>query len=72
MDLFDYDLNCGNANIAKEVILQTLYNNEEISEEQYQEYHENWGVIIVKRKWFQNIFKKDLNKYKVIFVRVVG
>ena len=45
-----------NANIVKLTVIEKLFNNGVITEEQADEYTVNWNIVIVKRSWFKRFF----------------
>lgn len=48
-----------NANITKDIVLARLANDGVITEEQLNNYSENWQIVIVKKTWF----KKWMDKF---------
>ncbi len=71
MDLSDFDSHCVDANSVKDLVLKILFKNGDISEENFKEYGEKFGIIIIKKRWFQQIFKKDLDQQFYGFVRII-
>lgn len=70
MDIEQVNLesNTKNANLVKELVLVTLLNNKDITEEAYNKYITTHEVIILKRGWFKSLMSKnnDAWVYKII------
>lgn len=61
-DYLDYQSFNDNGNVVKEIVLQRLFNDKIISEEQKIEYNEKWQVITFKYSWFKTWWKKYNNQ----------
>ena len=61
-----------NANVIKELVIQKLYDNGVLNEEQAKAYVEKWQVVIVKPTWFKRwmekfvLTKTDSYRYKYV------
>lgn len=61
-----------NANVVKELIIQKLYDNGVLNEEQAKTYVEKWQVIVYKPTWFKRWMEKfvttnkDTYRYKYV------
>jgi len=53
-----------NANIIKDVVLRKLEKDKIITEKQFQEYSENYNIVIIKYSWFEKWFNKIKSKNK--------
>jgi hypothetical protein len=66
------EANLRNFNDVKTIVLTRLLLDKVITEEQAEEYADNWQIIIVKPSWFKRWkekFQKDSNEYIFQFVR---
>ena len=62
--LMNIDNSIDNANIAKEVTLQKLLDENIIDQETFNVFNEKWQIIILKKSWFKRITEwKDKNDY---------
>ena len=60
-----------NLNITKNLVLSKLYSDGIITKEKYNEYNDNYQVIVVKKSWFKNFFDRvtgDTTGYVIKFV----
>jgi hypothetical protein len=61
-----------NANVVKELVIQKLYDNGVIDDEQAKAYVEKWQVIVYKPTWFKRWMEKfittnkDTYRYKYV------
>ena len=61
-----------NANVVKEIVIQKLYDNGVIDDEQAKAYVEKWQVIVYKPTWFKRWMEKfvttnkDTYRYKYV------
>jgi hypothetical protein len=61
-----------NANVVKELVIQKLYDNGVIDDEQAKAYIEKWQVIVYKPTWFKRWMEKfittnkDTYRYKYV------
>ena len=47
-----------NANLVKELVISRLIMDKVITEEQAEDYRDNWQVVIIKPTWFERWAKK--------------
>ncbi len=59
-----------NANVVKDMILRQLGQDKVITDAQYEEYSENWRVLIYKKSWFHKIKAKDGNGWMYKFIKI--
>jgi hypothetical protein len=61
-----------NANVVKELVIQKLYDNGVLDDEQAKAYVEKWQVIVYKPTWFKRWMEKfittnkDTYRYKYV------
>jgi hypothetical protein len=61
-----------NANVVKELVIQKLYDNGVLDDEQAKAYIEKWQVIVYKPTWFKRWMEKfittnkDTYRYKYV------
>jgi hypothetical protein len=61
-----------NANVVKELVIQKLYDNGVLDDEQAKTYIEKWQVIVYKPTWFKRWMEKfittnkDTYRYKYV------
>lgn len=62
-----------NSNTIKDIVLDRLLQDKLISEQQFDDYSNNWQIIIVKKSWFKkwkdNLLENDKNDYMYQFVK---
>jgi len=64
--------NTRNAEVIKEMIISTLFQNEKISEATVKEYMEDWQIVLIKSNWFKRwttTFKKKKDSWYYKFVK---
>ena len=72
--LVTMEANTRNANAIKEMILSTLFQDGKISQKTFDNYRENYQVILIKRSWFATWCEKKFGtetdeKYQYKFVQ---
>lgn len=55
--LLEIEENTKNANLVKEIVLESLAKHDVITQEVATEYSEKWNIVILKRSWFEKWFK---------------
>lgn len=56
--LLSMEENIANAEAVKDVVLSKLLKDEKISEDDYNTYKSEYGIIIFKKSWYKRLFEK--------------
>ena len=55
-DMINYETNVENANMVRDLVVRTLYNEGKLSEEDFKEYTDKYAVVLVREKWYKRMF----------------
>ena len=66
--LEEVESNTLNYNSAKELVLNRLYMDKVITDEQRLKYIENWNIIVIKKSWFMKWANKFSNTNKEDYI----
>lgn len=56
--MIDYERYINNAEKVKHILLYQLYVDDIITDNEYKEYSEKWGFILMKKTWYRSFFER--------------